>query len=291
MKMNARDSGVGPNEEIAQDSVKAYFKQIGEFKELPHGEVIRLSKRFRLTGDLEAREKLIVHHLRLVIPVAKKYACFGLDFLELIQEGNIGLIKAVEKFNPSLGWKLTTYAEWWIRQGVRRAIANHVRTIRLTEHVLGRNKKVFRKAEELAQELGRPPTHIELSLSTEKPVEFITRCLNPVSVVSLHATLEPDNTDTIEDTVLDENAVSPSERAKQESLAACIEQTLRTLTEQERVVLQHRFGFLDWGKIFTLEEVGQKFGVTRARIGQIQKKALQKLRNSRRFKFLQTELE
>ena len=151
MKMNARDSRVESTKEMEQNSVEAYFRKFRRFEVLSHQEVIRLSKRFRQTGDMEAREKLIVHHLRLVIPVAKKYTGFGLDFLELIQEGNIGLIKAVERFDPSLGWRLTTYATEWIRQSISRAVANHGRTIRLTEYALCKNRKMFRKAEKLAE--------------------------------------------------------------------------------------------------------------------------------------------
>ncbi|MEK7169708.1 MAG: sigma-70 family RNA polymerase sigma factor [Patescibacteria group bacterium] len=259
---------------------------------MSHQEVIRLSKRFRQTGDMEAREKLIVHHLRLVIPVAKKYTGFGLDFLELIQEGNIGLIKAVERFDPSLGWRLTTYATEWIRQSISRAVANHGRTIRLTEYALCKNRKMFRKAEKLAEELGRQPTDIELSMATEESVNLVKQYFNnPVFAVSLNTPLEPYSDDTMEDIIPDENSVRPSEKADQETLTAYIEQALRTLTEQEQVVLKHRFGFLEGGRRFTLREIGQMFKVTRERIRQIEANALLKLRNSHRFKFLQTELE
>ncbi len=292
MKMNARDSRVESTKEMEQNSVEAYFRKFRRFEVLSHQEVIRLSKRFRQTGDMEAREKLIVHHLRLVIPVAKKYTGFGLDFLELIQEGNIGLIKAVERFDPSLGWRLTTYATEWIRQSISRAVANHGRTIRLTEYALCKNRKMFRKAEKLAEELGRQPTDIELSMATEESVNLVKQYFNnPVFAVSLNTPLEPYSDDTMEDIIPDENSVRPSEKADQETLTAYIEQALRTLTEQEQVVLKHRFGFLEGGRRFTLREIGQMFKVTRERIRQIEANALLKLRNSHRFKFLQTELE
>ncbi len=291
MKMNTTDSEVERDEEIVPDSVVAYFKQVGRFEVLPHREVIRLSKRFRRTGDLKAREKLIVHNLRFVILIAKRYAGYGLDFLELIQEGNIGLIKAVERFDPSFGYTLTTYARWWIRQSIARAVSNHGKTIRLPIHVLDRRRKVLRIAGELTEQLERPPTDTELSLAVEESVEFISYCFNPVFAVSLDTPLALDNAKTIGDTIPDENAVNPSARVEDETRAVCIEQALRTLTKKERVILKHRFGFLDGGRQFTLEEIGQMFKVTRERIRQIEARALRKLRNPRKFKFLQVELE
>lgn len=290
IKVNAEDLEVGQNNVMASDSITAYLKQVGRFNVLPYREIVCLSKRFRRTGDRRAREKLILHNLRFVFTVAKRYIGCGLDFMELIQEGNIGLMKAVERFDPSYGYKLTTYARWWIRQCIARAVSNHGKTIRLPVHVFERQRKVLHVAEVLTGRFGRQPTDIELSLEAEEQVDFIKRCFDPVFAVSMHTPM-PNGTGTIGDTIVDENVAHPSEGAEHEMLAVCIEEVLLTLTKREQAILRHRFGFLDGGRIFTLEEVGKLFKVSRERIRQIEAKALRKLRHPIRFKYLQTEFE
>ncbi|MEK7137369.1 MAG: sigma-70 family RNA polymerase sigma factor [Patescibacteria group bacterium] len=255
--MNARDSGVERDEEMVEEAVTAYFGHISEFEVLPHREVIHLSKRFRKTGDQEAREKLILHNLRFVIAIAKRYIGFGLDFLELIQEGNIGLVKAVEQFNPSFGYRFTTYARWWIRQRIQRALSNHSRTIRIPVHKLEKRRWLLRAAEELEEELGRPPSDAELSAATCVSPEDIKECFSLASTVSLDIELAPDSAATIGDIIRDENAVSPSERAEQGTLLSTLKRALATLTEREQEVLKDRFGFSDGGHALTLEEVGE----------------------------------
>lgn len=289
--MNARDSGVERDEEVMQESVTAYFRRVGEFEILPHLEVVRLSKRFRRTGDEEAREKLILHNLRFVIAIAKQYIGCGLDFLELIQEGNVGLMRAVEKFNPSLGYKLTTYTRWWIHQRIRRALSNHSRTIRVPVHVLEKRRALLRLTAELEDELERPPTDAEISAATSKPPELIKKCLHLTSAVSLNIPLSPDSTGTVGDTIPDENAVSPAEEAEHVTMLAALERALATLTEREQQVLKDRFGFSDGGRALTLEEVGEKFKVTRERIRQIEARALRKLRTPSRLRLLRGESE
>lgn len=291
MKMNARDSGVERDEEMTQEAVKAYFRHVGEFKILPHREIIRLSKRFRKNGDTEAREKLILHNLRFVITIAKQYIGFGLDFLELIQEGNAGLLRAVEKFNPSFGYKLTTYAKRWIQQRIRRALSNHSRTIRVPVHVLEKRRWLLREAEELEEELGRPPSDAEISAATGAAPESIKKCLHLTSAVSLNIPLPPDSVGTIGDIIPDENAVSPAEEAEHGTLLSTLELALATLTEREQQVLKDRFGFSDGGRALTLKEVGRKFQVTRERIRQIEARALRKLRTPSRLRLLRGESE
>ncbi|MDP3661281.1 MAG: sigma-70 family RNA polymerase sigma factor [bacterium] len=290
-KINDADSIVERGEETMSDAVVAYLKQVGRFEVLTHRETIRLSKRFRRNGDKEARETLILHNLRFVFTIAKRYVGLGLDFMELLQEGNIGLMKAVERFNPSFGYKMTTYARWWIRQSITRAISNHGKTIRLPVHVFDRRRKVLRIIEGLTEQLERQPTDTELSIAAEEPVSFIKECFDPVFAVSMNIPIASDSMITIGDTIIDENVPNPSLGADHETLAVCIEDVLLTLTNKEQVILRHRFGFLDGGKKFTLEEVGQLFKVTRERIRQIEAKALRKLRSPCRLKFLQTGFE
>ena len=282
------DMGEEQGSEMSQDPIAAYCKAIGQFPVLSHSEVVRLSKKFRRTGNAKAREELIVHNLRFVVSIAKRYAGYGLDFLELIQEGNIGLMKAVERFNPAKGYKLSTYARWWIWQGIKRALANKSRTIRVPVQALARRWKVLRVAEELAQEFERRPTEGELCAATGEAVGFIKRCLESSSIVSLHAPLSPegDDTKTFGDIIADEQAEDPSEGADQSTIARCLDQALGTLTEREQQVLRDRFGFSDDGQALTLEEVGKKFKITRERIRQIEAKALRKLRAPSRIRLL-----
>lgn len=223
-----------------------------------------------------------------MVTIAKRYIGWGLDFLDLLQEGNIGLMKAIDRFQPARGYHLTTYARWWIRQRILRAIANQSKVIRLPIHILDRRRKVFRAAEELAEELERQPSDTELSLATGETPVFVKQCFNFASTVSLDALLLSDGsgTKTLGDIIPDERIAAPSEGADNNTVAACLEAALRTLTPQEERVLRCRFGFADSGRALTLEEISKEFNVTRERIRQIQNKALQKLRAPSRLRLI-----
>ena len=275
------------------DAVAAYLREIGEFQVLPHEEVVRLSNRWRRKRDFTARGKLVVHNLRFVVSIAKNYVGRGLSFLELIQEGNIGLMKGVEGFQPQKGCKLTTYARWWIMQSIKRAIANQARTIRIPVHALGRRNKVLRTGCELTYELGREPTEAELSAATGEEPSFIRHCFDSGGIISLDTPLsrEAPLDETLGDTIPDERAAAPSSGAESAALAACLERVLATLTPREREILRYRYGFYDGGRSFTLEEVGELFGVTRERIRQIQVRGLNKLRRPSRLRLLKGTAE
>ncbi|MDO4377577.1 MAG: RNA polymerase sigma factor RpoD [Erysipelotrichia bacterium] len=268
------------------DNVKIYLKSIGKVPLLKSEEEREIAKRVQ-EGDEAAKEELIVANLRLVVAIAKKYVGRGLLFLDLIQEGNLGLVKAVEKFDYTKGFKFSTYATWWIRQAITRAIADQARTIRIPVHMVETINKLTRVQRQLVQELGREPTAEEISeklgnISPEKVREIQKIALDPVS---LETPIGEEDDSHLGDFIEDKHAISPDEYASKELLKDEIDNVLATLTERERKVLQLRFGLID-GRQRTLEEVGKEFNVTRERIRQIEAKALRKLKHPTKSKRL-----
>ena len=267
------------------DSVKIYLKEIGSIPLLTVEEEIALAKRIERL-DKTAMAKLIQANLRLVVSVAKKYTKRGLHFLDLIQEGNQGLIRAVEKFKYKKGFKFSTYAIWWIRQAITRAIADQARTIRIPVHMVETINKVRKVARILTQKLGREPTHeeiaLELAMTPEKVKGILKTAMDPIS---LETPINGENDSSLGDFVEDKQILEPVKSAYGNILKEQIHDVLSSLTEREHKVINYRFGLEDgWQR--TLEEVGQKFGVTRERIRQIEAKALRKLRHPSRSKKL-----
>ena len=299
-----------------QDSVKLYLKSIGESKLLKADEETIVANQIKegreakvlletetdiekrkelaalvLKGE-DAEKELIEKNLRLVVSIAKKYSGRGLDFQDLIQEGNIGVIKAVEKFDPTKGFKFSTYATWWIRQSITRAIADQARTIRIPVHMVETMNKLTRIQREMVQILGRDPLAEEIAekmgdISAEKVREIQ---LMSFDTTSLETQIGDEGDTTLGDFVEDKNAISPEQYAYREQLKESLREVLSTLTEREENVIRMRFG-LDNGQPMTLEEVGQKFGVTRERIRQIEAKALRKLRHPSRSRKLRDYLD
>ena len=272
------------------DPVRMYLKEIGRVPLLSAEEEIELAKRIE-QGDQEAKKRLAEANLRLVVSIAKRYVGRGMLFLDLIQEGNMGLLKAVEKFDYRKGYKFSTYATWWIRQAITRAIADQARTIRIPVHMVETINKLIRVSRQLLQELGREPTAEEIAkemdLTPEKVREIIKIAQEPVS---LETPIGEEDDSHLGDFIEDQDALAPSDAAAYELLKEQLEDVLDTLTEREEHVLRLRFG-LDDGRTRTLEEVGQVFGVTRERIRQIEAKALRKLRHPSRSKRLKDFLE
>ena len=273
------------------DPVRMYLKEIGQIKLLQLDEEMELAKRIQ-DGDEEAKDILAEANLRLVVSIAKRYVGRGMLFLDLIQEGNIGLIKAVEKFDVSKGYKFSTYATWWIRQAITRAIADQARTIRVPVHMVETINKLARVQRQMTLELNREPTEDEIAEKIKIPVEKI-REIYKISQdpVSLETPIGEEEESHLGDFVPDEHNMGPEEFATNELLKDEIAEVLLTLTEREEKVIRLRFGLED-GKSRTLEEVGQMFGVTRERIRQIEAKALRKLRHpsrSRKLKDYMTE--
>lgn len=272
------------------DPVRMYLKEIGKVSLLSPDEEILLAKRMA-QGDESAKKQLAEANLRLVVSIAKRYVGRGMQFLDLIQEGNLGLIKAIEKFNYEKGFKFSTYATWWIRQAITRAIADQARTIRIPVHMVETINKYVRISRQLLQELGRDPKPEEIAERMGIPLEKI-REIQKISLdpVSLETPIGEEEDSHLGDFVEDEAALSPPDNAAFMMLKKQLEEVLDTLTEREKKVLSLRFGLED-GRGRTLEEVGKEFGVTRERIRQIEAKALRKLKHPSRSKKLKDFLE
>ena len=272
------------------DPIRMYLKEIGKIPLLSTEEEIELAKRME-KGDEEARKKLAEANLRLVVSIAKRYAGRGMQFLDLIQEGNLGLIKAVEKFDYRKGYKFSTYATWWIRQAITRAIADQARTIRIPVHMVETINRLIRTSRQMVQELGREPTPEELARKLDMPVERV-REIKKISQdpVSLETPIGEEEDSHLGDFIQDDNVMVPADQATFTLLHEQLMESLETLTEREQQVLRLRFG-LDDGRPRTLEEVGRVFHVTRERIRQIEAKALRKLRHPSRSKKLKDYLD
>ena len=267
------------------DPVRMYLREIGKIKLLTYDQELDLAKRI-LNGDEEAKQELAEANLRLVVSIAKKYVGRGMLFLDLIQEGNMGLIKAVEKFDYTKGFKFSTYATWWIRQSITRAIADQARTIRIPVHMVETINKLIRTSRHLLQRLGREPTPEELSKELEMPIEKVMEIQKIAQdPVSLETPIGEEDDSHLGDFIQDEDSPAPQDAAAYTLLREQLEEVMSTLTPREAKVLRLRFG-LDDGKARTLEEVGKEFDVTRERIRQIEAKALRKLRHPSRSKKL-----
>lgn len=272
-----------------EDPVRMYLKEIGKVPLLSAEEEIELAKRMEL-GDQEAKKRLAEANLRLVVSIAKRYVGRGMLFLDLIQEGNLGLIKAVEKFDYRKGYKFSTYATWWIRQAITRAIADQARTIRIPVHMVETINKLIRVSRQLLQELGREPTPEEIAAEMNMPVERVREILKiSQEPVSLETPIGEEDSH-LGDFIQDDNVPVPADAAAFTLLKEQLEEVLGTLTEREQKVLTLRFGLED-GRARTLEEVGREFNVTRERIRQIEAKALRKLRHPSRSRKLKDYLE
>ena len=272
------------------DPVRMYLKEIGKVPLLSAEEEIELAKRI-LEGDEEAKKRLAEANLRLVVSIAKRYVGRGMLFLDLIQEGNLGLIKAVEKFDYTKGFKFSTYATWWIRQAITRAIADQARTIRIPVHMVETINRLVRTSRTLLQELGREPSPEEIAKEVDMPVEKVREILKmSQEPVSLETPIGEEDDSHLGDFIQDDNMPVPAEAAAQTLLREQLDEVLETLTEREQKVIRLRFG-MDDGRARTLEEVGKEFEVTRERIRQIEAKALRKLRHPSRSKKLKDYLD
>src|SRR3989442_10900874 len=266
--MAAEDSDTG---------IKIYLREIGQFPLLTPQQEIELAAKIK-KGDREARALMIRSNLRLVVKIAHDYANLGLPLLDLISEGNIGLMKAVERFDPAKGGKLSTYAAWWIKQSIKRALANQSKTIRLPVHLVDKISKMRRTAMKLQEVLGREPTDEELAdelgMTASRVAQLRTAAIRPAS---LDAPIGDEDSNNFSEVVQDENAATPYQELEEKTVSAMLQEMVKTLDSREATILRYRFG-LDGGSEKTLEEVGQKFGVTRERVRQIQNIALTKLR-------------
>ena len=273
-----------------EDPVRMYLKEIGKVPLLTAEEEIELAKRMEL-GDQEAKKRLAEANLRLVVSIAKRYVGRGMLFLDLIQEGNLGLIKAVEKFDYRKGYKFSTYATWWIRQAITRAIADQARTIRIPLHMVETINKLIRVSRQLLQELGREPTPEEIAEEMNMPVDRVREILKiSQEPVSLETPIGEEEDSHLGDFIQDDNVPVPADAAAFTLLKEQLVEVLSTLTDREQKVLRLRFG-LDDGRARTLEEVGKEFNVTRERIRQIEAKALRKLRHPSRSRKLKDYLD
>jgi RNA polymerase primary sigma factor len=273
-------------DDIADDSVRLYLREIGKIPLLSAEEELDLARRV-VNGEQDAKDKMAEANMRLVVSIAKRYVGRGLDLLDLIQEGNTGLLRAVEKFDPDRGFKFSTYATWWIRQAITRAIADQARTIRIPVHMVETINKLLRTQRRLTQELNREPTNEEIAAAMDIEVDKVEHIMKiKQDISSLDASIRDDEEESVlADFIEDEDTISPEESATNQLLKEQVKGMLGALTEREQKILKLRFGLED-GKQHTLEEVGQEFSVTRERIRQIEAKALAKLRKHKDAKKL-----
>ena len=281
-------------DDISDDSVRMYLREIGKIPLLTHEEELRLAKK-SVEGDRRAKDKMAGANMRLVVSIAKRYSGRGLDLLDLIQEGNTGLLRAVDKFDPEKGFKFSTYATWWIRQAITRAIADQARTIRIPVHMVETINKLMRTQRRMTQELNREPTVEELAKELEMEVEKVEYVMKiKQDITSLDAGVGRDGDDgedsTLGDFIEDEDTASPEDSASNQLLKEQVREVLSSLSDREQKIIKMRFG-LDGTKSHTLEEVGLEFAVTRERIRQIEAKALMKLRKHKDSKKLHEYLD
>ena len=267
-------------DDVSDDSVRLYLRKIGKIPLLSAEEELELAQRV-VKGDKKAKDKMAEANMRLVVSIAKRYSGRGLDFLDLIQEGNTGLLRAVEKFDPDKGFKFSTYATWWIRQAITRAIADQARVIRIPVHMVETINKLLRTQRRMTQELNREPTIDELAKELEMEpdkVEYVIKIKQDIQSLDAGVGRDGEDEDSVlQDFIEDEDSVTPEESATTQLLKEQVQSVLSTLSDREQKIIRMRFG-LDNGKSHTLEEVGQEFAVTRERIRQIEAKALAKLR-------------
>lgn len=279
-------------DDITDDSVRLYLREIGKIPLLTNEEEMELAQRV-IAGDKKAKDKMAEANMRLVVSIAKRYSGRGLDFLDLIQEGNTGLLRAVEKFDPDKGFKFSTYATWWIRQAITRAIADQARTIRIPVHMVETINKLLRTQRRMTQEFNREPTIEELAKELEmepEKVEYVFKIKQDISSLDASVGRDDDEDSVLGDFIEDEDVVSPEESATTQLLKEKVAEVLSSLSDREQKIVRMRFG-LDNGKSHTLEEVGQEFAVTRERIRQIEAKALAKLRKHKDAKKLYEYLQ
>lgn len=275
-------------DDASDDSVRLYLREIGKIPLLNSEEELALAHRV-VAGEKKAKDKMAEANMRLVVSIAKRYSGRGLDFLDLIQEGNTGLLRAVEKFDPDKGFKFSTYATWWIRQAITRAIADQARTIRIPVHMVETINKLLRTQRRMTQELNREPTIEELGKELEmepEKVEYVMKIKQDITSLDAGVGRDGDDEDSVlRDFIEDEDSATPEESAASQLLKEQVQSILSTLSDREQKIIKMRFG-LENGKSHTLEEVGQEFAVTRERIRQIEAKALAKLRKHKDSKKL-----
>lgn len=280
-------------DDISDDSVRLHLREIGKIPLLNAEEELALAKRVQ-AGEKKAKDKMAEANMRLVVSIAKRYSGRGLDFLDLIQEGHTGLLRAVEKFDPDKGFKFSTYATWWIRQAITRAIADQARTIRIPVHMVETINKLLRTQRRMTQDLNREPTTEELAKELEmepEKVEYVMKIKQDISSLDAGVGRDDDSEDSVlGDFIEDEDSATPEESASNQLLKEQVQGVLSTLSDREQKIIRMRFG-LDNGKSHTLEEVGQEFAVTRERIRQIEAKALAKLRKHKDAKKLYEYLQ
>jgi RNA polymerase primary sigma factor len=280
-------------DDVSDDSVRLYLREIGKIPLLSSEEELELAQRV-IAGDKKAKDKMAEANMRLVVSIAKRYSGRGLDFLDLIQEGNTGLLRAVEKFDPDKGFKFSTYATWWIRQAITRAIADQARTIRIPVHMVETINKLLRTQRRMTQELNREPTIEELAKELEmepEKIEYVIKIKQDISSLDAGVGRDGDEEESVlGDFIEDEDTISPEDSATNQLLKEKVQEVLSSLSDREQKIVRMRFG-LDTGKSHTLEEVGQEFAVTRERIRQIEAKALAKLRKHKDAKKLYEYLQ
>ncbi len=280
-------------DDVSDDSVRLYLREIGKIPLLNAEEELALAQRV-VAGEKKAKDKMAEANMRLVVSIAKRYSGRGLDFLDLIQEGNTGLLRAVEKFDPDKGFKFSTYATWWIRQAITRAIADQARVIRIPVHMVETINKLLRTQRRMTQELNREPTIEELAKELEmepEKVEYVIKIKQDIQSLDAGVGRDGEDEDSVlQDFIEDEESATPEESATTQLLKEQVQSVLSTLSDREQKIVRMRFG-LDNGKSHTLEEVGQEFAVTRERIRQIEAKALAKLRKHKDAKKLHEYLK